>query len=113
MPGAAVPEFRAPGGALSRQVRRTLTTEGYTRTLLWDVTNADTDLDASLGAMVSAGLRGGPGSIVLMHCNRPISASVLEGVISGYRARGYRFVTIEELLGPPPARPRPGGAQVR
>ncbi len=113
VPDAAVPEFRAPGGALSRQVRRILTTEGYTRTLLWDATNADTDLDASVGAMVRAGLRGGPGSIVLMHCNRPISASALEGIISGYRVRGYRFVTIRELLGPPPARPRPGGAQHR
>jgi peptidoglycan/xylan/chitin deacetylase (PgdA/CDA1 family) len=34
-----------------------------------------------------------------MHCNRAVSQQLLPGIIEGYRARGFRFVTIPQLLG--------------
>ena len=43
-----------------------------------------------------------PGSIVVMHLigapNAPATAAALRTVIPALRARGYRFVTLRELL---------------
>lgn len=103
LPEAATLEFRPPGGAWTPRVAAIVRTAGYRRLVLWDTTNLDTDLDASRSQRLAAALSGGRGSIVLMHCNHDWSADLLPDIIAGYRARGYRFVTLPELLGP--ARP--------
>jgi hypothetical protein len=33
-----------------------------------------------------------------MHCNRSLSATLLPAIIKGYRDRGFRFVTVEQLI---------------
>ena len=71
---------------------------GIETLVMWDTTSADTALHSRPYAMVRSALRGRPGSIVLMHCNRSLSADLLPRIIRGYRARGFRFVTIPELL---------------
>ncbi len=102
LPEAATLELRPPGGAWTPRVAAIARSAGYRRLLLWDTTNLDTDLDASRSQRLAAALSGGRGSIVLMHCNHDWSADLLPEIIAGYRARGYRFVTLPELLGPAP-----------
>ena len=44
------------------------------------------------------------GAIVVLHitkANAPKTADALPGVIDGLRARGYRLVTLSDLLAPP------------
>ncbi|MFO1538942.1 MAG: polysaccharide deacetylase family protein [Chloroflexota bacterium] len=98
-PDARMAEFRPPGGAWSDTVRRVAASFGYRRILLWDVTNADTSLNGTARGMLRRAMAGGPGSVLLMHCNRPISAEILPQIIDGYRARGFTFVTTTELFG--------------
>jgi peptidoglycan/xylan/chitin deacetylase (PgdA/CDA1 family) len=51
-----------------------------------------------------------PGSIILLHdgedtravTDRSVTAGALPGIIEGLRAKGYRFVRLDELLGMPP-----------
>jgi len=103
-PDARIEEFRPPGGAYSDTVRRVAASFGYRRILLWDTTNADTSLNGTARGMLRRAMSGGPGSIVLMHCNRSISADILPQIIDGYRARGFTFVTVPELFGDASAR---------
>lgn len=91
--------LRPPGGAWDRSVRRVAAALGYPVLLLWNVTDADTALHSHAVGMLRDAMRGGPGSVLLMHCNRPISERLLPRIIEGYRARGFRFVTIPQLLG--------------
>jgi peptidoglycan/xylan/chitin deacetylase (PgdA/CDA1 family) len=67
--------------------------------LLWDTTLGDTSWHRVESNLIRNGTRGRSGSVILMHCNHPISADVLERVIDNYRARGFAFVTIPQLFG--------------
>jgi len=42
---------------------------------------------------------GRPGSIVLLHAGPSVTPRILPALIAGYRARGFTFVTIPDLLG--------------
>lgn len=99
----AANEFRAPGGSTSPLVREIVRDEGYRRISGWDTTTADTSLNGKASGMIRNALRGGRGSIILMHCNREVSLEILPAIIDGYRARGFRFVTITELFDGPSA----------
>lgn len=97
--GVAVqPYLRPPGGSWSEHVRQAAGAAGIKALIIWDATAADTALHSSPAAMLRTALRGGPGSILLMHCNRSVSATLLPGIIKGYRERGFRFVTVEQLI---------------
>lgn len=93
-----LPYLRPPGGAWSERVRQAAGAAGIRALIVWDTTAADTALHSSPAAMLRTALRGGPGSILLMHCNRSVSATLLPAIIKGYRARGFRFVTVEQLI---------------
>jgi len=90
--------LRPPGGAWDARVQRIADSLGYHVLMLWDVSDADTALLSRPAGMLRAALRGGPGSVLLMHCNRPVSEDLLPRIIEGYRARGFRFVTVPQLL---------------
>jgi hypothetical protein len=45
--------------------------------------------------------QGTNGSVVLMHCGPNVTPYLLPDVIASYRARGFRFVTVAQLLGVP------------
>jgi peptidoglycan/xylan/chitin deacetylase (PgdA/CDA1 family) len=90
--------LRPPGGIWDERVQRIAAKLGYRVLLLWDVSDADTAPNSRPQGMLHRALGGGPGSILLMHCNRPVSKWLLPRIIKGYRDRGYRFVTIPEML---------------
>jgi peptidoglycan/xylan/chitin deacetylase (PgdA/CDA1 family) len=91
--------LRPPGGAWNASVAQVARSLGYRSLVLWDTTDADTALHSHLEGMIRDALRGEAGSILLMHCNRPLSEQILTRVISVYRSRGFHFVTIPQLLG--------------
>jgi peptidoglycan/xylan/chitin deacetylase (PgdA/CDA1 family) len=77
--------------------------------LLWDVEPESYQEVASSAERIAAHVvdRVRPGSIVLLHVmyqSRKESRRALPLIIEGLRARGFRFVTVQELL-PEPARP--------
>jgi peptidoglycan-N-acetylglucosamine deacetylase len=94
--------FRPPYGkkllALPWYLHRT-----HRRTIMWDV---EPDSDPAVGASAERIVehvvdRVRPGSIVILHVMYPSrreSLRAVPGIVRGLRARGYRFVTVSELL---------------
>jgi peptidoglycan/xylan/chitin deacetylase (PgdA/CDA1 family) len=116
-----IPVFRPPYGSHDDVSDAAAAAAGFPTIVLWDVTAGDSTLragDASVLASASAGL---PGSIVLLHAGPSVTPRILPALIARYRARGFTFVTVPELLGipsstvlppatGPSAAPDPGGA---
>jgi len=90
--------LRPPYGAYDSDVLRVAGALGYPITLLWDTTAADSDPRTTTATVLRNATRGGPGSVVLMHCGPWETASALDAVIRSYKARGYRLVGLDELL---------------
>ena len=93
--------FRFPGGCHTEADLRIVAAAGE-RAVGWDALSGDPFQPSSAAVvhMILAGTR--PGSIVVMHLNgapnAPATAAALRTVIPALRARGYRFVTLSELL---------------
>ena len=98
--GAAdpTPLFRAPYGALNKQVLSVLGSEGYV-SVFWTIDTLDWKPErttAQIKATVLGKLQ--PGAIVLMHVGSKQEAQVLPEIIAEIKARGYRFVNLREAL---------------
>ena len=91
--------MRPPFGAYNKRTIRQSTKAGFPTLLLWDTTSSDTSRRKSERAMTRDALRGRNGSIVVLHCGPKATPRILPKIIAGYRARGFRFVTIPALLG--------------
>jgi peptidoglycan/xylan/chitin deacetylase (PgdA/CDA1 family) len=91
--------MRPPFGAYDKQTIKQSARAGFPTLVLWDVTSLDTSRRASKKAMTRAALSGRSGSIVVLHCGPKETPQILPRIIEGYRARGFRFVTIPALLG--------------
>ncbi|MDR1620876.1 MAG: polysaccharide deacetylase family protein [Synergistaceae bacterium] len=91
------PRFlRPPGGGFNLKIFYALRRMKM-RMGLWSVNTADyTGRPAhKIIADVLRGVR--PGSIVLMHSGVPATVEALPAIVSELRARGYRFVTVQDL----------------
>jgi peptidoglycan-N-acetylglucosamine deacetylase len=93
--------FRPPYGAYDAAVIRTARSLGLA-TVIWDVDPRDWTLPGSgaIEARVLAQTR--PGSIVLSHDGggpRGQTLAAYPSIIAALRKRGYRFVTVPQLLG--------------
>lgn len=99
--------YRPPYGALSQTMRRALASEGY-RNVLWNVDPEDWDYEKSPRAEIVKRILATvkPNAIILMHDGRDThvdyprdnTVTALPFIIDGLRARGYTFVTVDELL---------------
>lgn len=98
--------LRPPGGATDLLVRQAAAAAGERAVVLWDVTLADTGR-GGVDQLVVNGERATSGSIVLMHANGPLTQQALPLLIDHYRALGYGFVTVGQLLGVDGAVPYP------
>jgi len=109
--------LRFPYGTCSAESLRTVNTLGLTA-IQWDVVSADAARGQTPEALARHVLREiKPGSIVVFHANGRGNgtAAALPNILRVLRERGYRFVTVSELLdaGEPDAKPecyelRPG-----
>lgn len=92
--------FRPPYGALNSSVISSARTLGM-KSVLWDIDTVDWSSPGS-AAIRARGSDAGRGSIVLMHDGggpRSQTVEALPGMIGNLRARGYRLVTVTQLLG--------------
>jgi peptidoglycan/xylan/chitin deacetylase (PgdA/CDA1 family) len=106
--------LRPPSGAYNGTTLRAAAAAGYDVVLNWDTTFADTSRRPGgglwpLSSYQRAASRGIAGSVILGHCGSPVDFAVLARVIAGYRARGFTFVTVPQLLHLPGARTVPFG----
>lgn len=94
-------DFRPPGGAVNSTVIASAAASGMS-TINWDVDTNDWQLPGSstITSRVLGGVR--PGSIVLMHDGggpRGGTVDSLRASIRGLKKRGYKFVTVSDILG--------------
>jgi len=94
---AAIPYARPPYGSFNPATARAAAREGYPTLVLWDIDTRDWARPSAAVIADRAG-RGTNGSIILMHCGPRQTVDALPAIIAGYRARGFGFVTIPELL---------------
>jgi len=102
--------FRFPGGCHDSGDLRLVASLEH-RTLHWDVSSGDA-FERNPALVADAVLEQvRPGSIVVMHlggrANAPATASALRMLIPTLRGRGFRFVTVRELLGDRTEKPVP------
>jgi peptidoglycan/xylan/chitin deacetylase (PgdA/CDA1 family) len=95
--------FRPPFGAASRPLAAVAAGLGLV-TVTWDVDPRDFEEPGAdaIRARVRAGVR--PGSIVLLHDDRPGlagTAEALDGILDDLRPRGHATATVSALLGLP------------
>jgi peptidoglycan-N-acetylglucosamine deacetylase len=100
------PLFRPPFGAWNDDTLIAAEAAGYSKFLIWDTTMGDTSRLGNETSHFHDAVRGKAGSIVLMHCGPKMTPKLLPQVIASYRQRGFRFVTVPQLLGMPGPTPR-------
>jgi peptidoglycan-N-acetylglucosamine deacetylase len=102
------PLFRPPYGYRNAATDLAAAQAGYPEVILWDVDPKDTSTGRfAYVQMVHNASMGKAGSIVLLHIGPDATTQILERVIANYRARGFTFVTVPELLSPAVPAPRP------
>lgn len=101
--------FRPPNGFHTPWQLRAVSAHGM-RTVGWDVQPSDWERPPGDKIVQRVLERVRPGSIVLLHdgddtrrqTDRSSTVAALPGIIEGLRARGYRFVRVDELLSTQP-----------
>jgi peptidoglycan-N-acetylglucosamine deacetylase len=94
------PYFRPPYGYYNTLVLQTVGSIGYTKTIKWNIDTIDWD-GRSAYKITSKVLNNiVPGSIILMHtgAGAKYTPTALPTIIKSLKAKGYRFVTIPQLL---------------
>jgi peptidoglycan-N-acetylglucosamine deacetylase len=93
--------FRPPGGYLNNGLVSYAKSQNYA-VVMWSQTSADTDPKAKYQVFIKNVLRDAkPGGIVLMHDgggDRRRTVQALPLIIQGLKEKGYRFVTVPEIL---------------
>jgi peptidoglycan-N-acetylglucosamine deacetylase len=89
--------LRPPYGLADDGVLRIADGLGFATVVLWDVSSDDW-LQADPDVVAQRSLAGSNGSIVLLHAGPASTIAALPSIIAGYRARGFAFVTVPELL---------------
>ncbi len=90
--------FRPPYGGRNPATDRRAAAAGFPVVVMWDATGGDADRGASVRSVVRDATRGGRGAIVLLHAGPRITPRALPRIIARYRARGFGFVTVPDLL---------------
>ncbi len=104
-----IPVFRPPYGYHDAASDAAASAAGFPTIVLWDVTGGDASLSATDASVLANASVGRPGSIVLLHAGPSVTPRILPALIASYRARGFTFVTVPELLGIATPDPGPPG----
>jgi peptidoglycan/xylan/chitin deacetylase (PgdA/CDA1 family) len=92
--------LRPPGGYWNLGVREAAAQSGFSLVALWDIDTRDW-AGPTPAAETKVAIKGGPGSIVLMHASLSNTPDALPGIIASYRARGFTFVTLGQMFNLP------------
>lgn len=93
------PIMRPPYGSADTSVRADCKVLGFA-VIRWNIETNDWRKTQTSQGVLNAALQAKSGNIVIMH-DRTKTADVLARIITGLRAKGYRLVTVPELLGIP------------
>jgi peptidoglycan/xylan/chitin deacetylase (PgdA/CDA1 family) len=91
--------LRPPYGAYDGRVRRIAGQLGYRQIVLWSVDTMDWKSSATVESVVARATGARPGAIILMHCDRAVTAAALPAIIRHYRARGIELLGLRRVLG--------------
>ncbi len=96
--GQAPRMYRPPYGAITARQKQWIYSEFGYPSILWSVDPQDwkTRNAASTRSRILAETR--PGSIILVHDIHPSSIDAMPGTLDGLLARGFRFVTVSQLI---------------
>jgi peptidoglycan-N-acetylglucosamine deacetylase len=100
--GARARVFRPPFGLTSRRLEVAVAAHGL-RTVLWDVDPRDFEEPGADAVARRTLVAVRPGSIVLLHDDRPElapTADAVDAILAALTGRGLRAVTVSELLRP-------------
>lgn len=101
------PLFRPPYGYRNATTDLAAAKAGFPNVILWDIDPKDTIKRFTDGQLIHNASMGRAGSIVLLHMGPDATPRILARVIASYRARGFTFVTVPELLSPTVPAPHP------
>jgi len=94
------PYFRAPQGITNERVRRVVREHGYL-TIYWTGHVGDWMGNPTPESVLSYALHyASNGAILLLHASSHQTAEALPQIIDELQARGYRLVTLSEVLAP-------------
>jgi len=93
-----LPFFRPPYGYRNARTDRLAAAAGFPTIVMWDATATDTVARPTVRGVIRSASAGRSGSIVLLHAGPRVTARALPAIIARYRARGFRFVTLPELI---------------
>jgi peptidoglycan/xylan/chitin deacetylase (PgdA/CDA1 family) len=99
--------LRPPAGAWSARVVK-IANEEHLPVVLWSVISGDAGGHVPAARMDRAVLdQAKPGAIIIFHINKraPFTKKALPDIIAGLREKGFRFVTVSQLLALPDAVP--------
>ncbi len=99
--------LRPPAGAWNARVAK-MASEEHLPVVLWSVISGDAGGHVPAARMDRAVLdRAKPGAIIIFHINKraPFTKRALPDIIAGLREKGFRFVTVSQLLALPDAVP--------
>jgi hypothetical protein len=94
-----LPYFRPPYGYRNARTDWLAAAAGFPTIVMWDATATDTVARPTVRGVVRSASAGRAGSIVLLHAGPRVTARALPEIIDRYRDRGFRFVTLPELIG--------------
>jgi peptidoglycan/xylan/chitin deacetylase (PgdA/CDA1 family) len=97
--------LRPPAGAFNATVLQ-IADQEHLPVVLWSVVSGDVGGHVPAARMDRAVLeQAKPGSIIIFHINKrgPLTKKALPDIIAGLREKGFRFVTVSQLLALPDA----------
>jgi peptidoglycan-N-acetylglucosamine deacetylase len=98
--------MRPPYEDFDDNTRLAATAAGESHVVLWDIDTFDWT-GVGWRTVAARALRGHSGSIILMHTSAHASSTALYEIIKQFKKRGYRFVTVGQMLGIPGPVPFP------
>jgi peptidoglycan/xylan/chitin deacetylase (PgdA/CDA1 family) len=99
--------LRPPAGAFNATVVR-IANQEHLPVVLWSIVSGDVGGHVPTARMDRAVLeQAKPGAIIIFHINKraPLTKKALPDIIAGLREKGFRFVTVSQLLALPDAVP--------
>lgn len=90
--------MRPPYGATNASIVNHMYNNYGMRSIMWDVDTRDWQRPG-VSTVVSRAVNGAkPGSIILVHDIHASTLASIEGIVTGLQARGFKLVTVSELL---------------
>ena len=111
--GQAPKLMRPPYGATNAALNKRMMADYGLRTILWDVDTLDWRHPGVQRVIDTAVGKARPGSMILVHDIHASTIAALEGIVQGLQARGFKLVTVSQLIAlsrsgaEPPATPSP------